>query len=84
MNKKGLKLKGKAAQVKAFVLPLLHFWEKIYNPSVSIHKLVLVYLKLNVKCEDLMDSNKDEIHFSTWTCKQLDPTHSVACHADIC
>ena len=64
MNKKGMKLKGKAAQVKAFGQPLLEFWQKVYNPSISIHKLVLVYLKLNVKCEELMDANRDEIHFS--------------------
>ena len=74
MNKKGMKLKGKAAQVKAFGQPLLEFWQKVYNPSVSIHKLVLVYMKLNVKCEELMDANRDEIHFSNWTCKQFQPT----------
>ena len=83
MNKKGLKLKGKAAQVKAFGLPLLDFWQKIYNPSVSIHKMVLVYLKLNVKCEELMDANRDEMHFSPWTCKQFHSTSSGVCHADI-
>ena len=64
-------------------LPLLDFWQKIYNPSVSIHKMVLVYLKLNVKCEELMDANRDEIHFSPWTCKQFHPTSSGVCHADI-
>ena len=60
VNKKGLKLKGKAAQVKSFGWPLLTFSEKVYNQEVSTHKLILLYLKLNFKLESLLDENKDE------------------------
>ena len=66
-NQKGLKLKGKAAQIKEFGRPLLSFWEKLHNEELRIHKLILVYLKLNVKIENILDDNKKEIYLSYFT-----------------
>ena len=66
-NQKGLKLKGKAAQIKEFGRPLLSFWEKLHNEELRVHKLILVYLKLNVKLENILDDNKKEIYLSDFT-----------------
>ena len=65
VNKKGLKLKGKAAQIKAFGKPLFTYWQKLYNPAVYVQKLVLIYLKLNLQCEELLDLNKSEEFFNS-------------------
>ncbi len=65
VNKKGLKLKGKAAQIKAFGKPLYTYWQKLCNPAIQVQKLILVYLKLNLQCEELLDYNKFEEFFSS-------------------
>lgn len=64
VNKKGLKLKGKAAQIKAFGKPLFTFWQKIYNPEILIQKMIMVYLKLNLQCEELLHYNKTDDFFN--------------------
>jgi len=61
LNKKGVKLKGKAAQVKALGLPLLLFWEQNYNTEIEIRKKILLYLKLNVKCEKILECHKGDM-----------------------
>ena len=69
LNKKGVKLKGKAAQVKALGLPLLLFWEQFSNPEIEIHQQILVYLKLNVKCEKILECHKGDMflgHLAFW------------------
>ena len=68
MNKKGFKLKGKAAQVKCFGQPLLQYWLSIYNAEVHIQRIITLYLKLNVKCEHLLDMNKGELFLGHLSC----------------
>ena len=40
LNKKGVKLKGKAAQVKCLGLPLLMFWQQVCNQEIEIHRQI--------------------------------------------
>ena len=60
-NKKGIKLKGKGAQVKALGLPLLQFWQEKHNPNVALQCQILVYPKLNVQLETTLDYHKDDL-----------------------
>ena len=71
-NKKGIKLKGKGAQVKALGLPLLQFWQQKHNPNVALQCQILVYLKLNVQLETTLDNHKDDLFLgpsaAIWDC----------------
>ena len=66
MNKKGIKLKGKAANIRALAKPLLAIWQSMCNEHLEVHSLVLVYLKLNCQIEDLLEDNFGNLCFSSW------------------
>ena len=57
------KLRGKAAEIKYLAGPLLHVWQKYYNPQLSIHRDILLYLKLNLQIEEQLVDNKDNTSF---------------------
>ena len=60
-NKKdaGPKLRGKAAQIKCLVTPLLKIWCELSDQTDDVHKRVLAVLKLNLKIEDTLYMCRD-------------------------
>ena len=57
------KLRGRAAEVKGMVEPMLHLWFRHHNPNILLHKQILTMLKLNVSLEHLLDEHKGEPAF---------------------
>lgn len=60
-NKKdaGPKLRGKAAQVKCLIKPLLQIWSELSDQTDNVHKRILAVLKLNSKIEDTLYMYRD-------------------------
>ena len=62
-NKNGIKLKGKGAQIRSLSHALMDCWYEFYNPQVYMHKMVMLYLKLNFKVENLVEENQGQMAF---------------------
>ena len=59
-KKKGFpKLRGKAAEIKAFGPALLHLWKTHMNSELGVHRSIKIMLELNVEMERIMSDNKE-------------------------
>ena len=65
MNKQGIKLKGKAAVIKALAKPLLEIWSQWHNPQLQMHRMISIYLKLNCQIEGMLEDNFANLSFSS-------------------
>ena len=65
MNKQGIKLKGKAAVIKALAKPLLEIWSQWHNPQLQTHRMISIYLKLNCQIEGMLEDNFANLSFSS-------------------
>ena len=59
-KKKGYpKLRGKAAEIKAFGPALLHLWKKHMNSGLGVHRSIKIMLEMNVEMERIVSDNKE-------------------------
>ena len=59
-KKKGFpKLRGKAAEIKAFGPALLHLWKTHMNSELGVHRSIKIMLELNVEMERIISDNKE-------------------------
>lgn len=61
------KLRGKAAEIKHFIEPLIHVWEKYRNPALLLRQQVSLMLRLNLRMETILEENKDQLSFDDVT-----------------
>lgn len=61
------KLRGKAAEIKRFIEPLIHVWEKYRNPALLLRQQVSLMLRLNLRMETILEENKDQLSFDDVT-----------------
>ena len=65
------KLRGKGAEIHHLHKVMLHLWLKYYNPNLSVHRQILLVLKLNSKVEDLLDEHKQYVALPHAAAKEL-------------
>jgi hypothetical protein len=53
------KLRGKAAEIKYFAQVIFWLWERHMNPSLTLHKQILLLLKKNSQMEEMLATYKD-------------------------
>ena len=72
MRKKGgMKLRGKAAQVKGVIEPLYHLWCKYMDNSKVVHRQVKAMLRANARVEAIMSWNSKDMYFSEADTKEF-------------
>lgn len=54
------KLRGRGAEVLGLGKVLLHIWRDLHNPSIEIHRMLLVMLKANNNMEEILDEHRYE------------------------
>jgi len=54
------KLRGRGAEVLGLGKVLLHIWRDPHNPSIEIHRMLLVMLKANNNMEEILDEHRYE------------------------
>ena len=57
------KLRGRAAEVRGMILPLMHLWQRYHNPALLLHRQILVMLKKNVEFESILADYKGSTFF---------------------
>ena len=57
------KLRGKAAEIKHFVYPLLSLWELYMNSGLKLHRQIRLMLKTNAHLEDLLSLYEQDVAF---------------------
>ena len=56
----GVKLRGKAGEIRAFG-PVIHrLWEMYYNSAIGIHRKIELCLRQGSRMEAILNENKDE------------------------
>ena len=73
------KLKGKAAQTRAFGPALLHMFEQVTDPSVETNKKVRLALKLSCRAEDILREHKGSFKLPTDAANDLEKTVDNFC-----
>ena len=89
-NFKFPKLKGRAAEIKCLVHPLLLTWCEFMDSTSVVHKQIRLLLQCSARLEDLVYDHKKEYKFApdahadlmrnceiSWSCRQLFRTTSV-------
>lgn len=61
----GVKLRGKAAEIKGLAPVMLALWEMYMNHSLDIHKKIALLLKVNLKMEELLASCAHEVNLNS-------------------
>ena len=67
----GMKLRGKAAQVKGVIEPLYHLWCKYMDNSKVVHRQVKAMLRANARVEAIMSWNSKDMYFSEADTKEF-------------
>ena len=57
------KMRGKAAEIKYFVYPLLALWQAFMNPALKVHKQIRLMLEANAHLEDLLTEYEQDVAF---------------------
>lgn len=78
-KKKCPKLRGKACEIKYFGTVLLALWTRFMNPSISLHKKVLLMLKLNCRMEALINEHKATVSFPEEAAKEFQDAAFAMC-----
>lgn len=63
-KKGGMKLRGKAAQVKGVTEPLYHVWLKYHSPALQLHRKIAQMLRANCLMEKMMAEKTRSDFFS--------------------
>ena len=74
------KLRGKGSEVHHLHQVMLHLWQKHYNHSISVHRQILLLLKMNSKVEDLLDEHKQCVALPAPAAKELLDSCKVTLH----
>ena len=53
------KLRGKAAEIQGFCQVALKIWKKYMNPSIELHRKIMMMLQCNVQLEAIIQEYKD-------------------------
>lgn len=51
------KLKGRAAEVKNLLFPMVHVWTRYMDPANNAHKEILLALQMSVRIEEILSAN---------------------------
>ena len=65
------KLRGRGAEVLGLGKVLLHIWHDLHNPSIEIHRMLLVMLKANNRMEELLDEHRYETALPALSAQQF-------------
>eukprot|EP00439_Symbiodinium_sp_Y106_P039835 s6015_g4.t2 len=56
-------MRGKVAEIKRFVYPLLALWKAFMNPALKVRKQIRLMLEANAHLEDLLTEYEQDVAF---------------------